>query len=569
MVRRIAIFSACLAAGVVFGGCPIFLPPNCGPGFVCPAGEVCGSDQYCHASGLLRPDGGGSTGGSSGSAASNASTSTGTSTGASSGTTSTSSGSASSGTSGSSSGGSSSGATCVPLGPTSGGLTPRSGLAAVFVDGLIFAVGGLDSCFNPTDLIEVYDTTSPLSGWQDSSTTSGVGFAPRLPPLGGAALISAVGINPATPGNALGTAAWGLVVIGGKNGSGFSNLAEALRQGGATWHGDEPLAAAVDEAAAVVDANGCIELIGGLIINGGNLAGTATDQIQTLCSAFPGAGGYKDWTTSSLTLPVALDGEAAAQDSLGNSYVLGGVVPGEEVSNTALVIDPSFSTVTSLPDTDSGHFAGGAAVSGSKLYAIGGQDFAIAPAKSTVEVLDFTSSASWGSASSLNVARVAFGTVSDGSGNIYVIGGLDGSGTTLGSVEVLNSGCDELDADALNQPPIPIIDKSLPCTRGSKKLWPSSLRASAPRISRSSRAVGTPSASRWARGTRSAPPRQACSSPRVETRSRLQLEQKLWVRAPMKPTLTANPLSIFRGTAAGGTANVALQGDAVLREVGR
>jgi hypothetical protein len=139
-------------------------------------------------------------------------------------------------------------------------------------------------------------------------------------------------------------------------------------------------------------------------------------------------------------LPVAVDGEAAAQDSLGNTYVVGGVVPGVEISYTAVVIDPSFSTVTPLPDTNSGHFAGGAAVSGSNLYAIGGQDFAIAPARSTVEILNFTSSAQWGTGSSLNVARTSFATVTDGAGAIYVIGGLDGSGKTLGSVEVLTPG---------------------------------------------------------------------------------------------------------------------------------
>ncbi len=444
MVRVAFFIGVGVATGLVVAGCPIGLPPNCQAG--CPAGQLCGTDGYCHPSDLFHPDGGGSssrTSGSSGATSSGASSS-----GTSGGSTSTGGSSTSSSTNGTSSGASStngtssSGSSCTPQGPADGGLTPRYGLAAVFVGGhLIFALGGLDSCRNYSYAVEVYDTENPRAGWQSSSTGDPATNVPDLPALAGTSFLSAVGIDSKVPDGGLGP--WGLVVIGGKNEKGDSNLTEAFAQGGQLWEAEGALPEAVDGAAAVVDGNGCVDLIGGLAEDGGSLTGTPTASIETLCQPFSnGNVAGSSWTTNRLPLPSPIAYEAVAQDANLNSYVLGGIVPGVETSTAVYVIDSMFSTVSTGLQTNLGHCQGGAAFSGTNLYAIGGQSFLIGDPQSAVEVLELSSQFDWGTAPSLNLARSSFATVTDGSGNIYVIGGIGGpNGTTVfGSMEVLNPG---------------------------------------------------------------------------------------------------------------------------------
>jgi hypothetical protein len=309
---------------------------------------------------------------------------------------------------------------------------------------LIFAIGGVDSCFADTDLIEVYDTNNPQLGWQDTSTQGSSTYVPELPVLGGAALLSAVGMEPGTPGNDLGAADWAIVVIGGKNSSGFSSVTEAFLQGGSHWLGEDSLPLPVDQGAAVVDQAGCVDLIGGSVLEGGGLTGTPTGSIETLCQPFSSTGASATWKTNALTLDAGIDGEAAVQDSAGNSYVLGGSTSASETFTGVFKIGPKFAAISGLSETSVGHFGGGAAVSGSNLYAIGGQNFMASNFQNTVEVLDLTDTAAgWSMASALIVPRFSFATVTDGAGDIYVIGGLGGTGTTtttLGSVEVLNAG---------------------------------------------------------------------------------------------------------------------------------
>ncbi|HUB09835.1 MAG TPA: hypothetical protein VMB50_22725, partial [Myxococcales bacterium] len=338
-----------LSAGALLAGCPVFaLPPNCANGEACPAAMLCGSDGYCHT--------GSSTGGTAVTSAS--SSSSGSSTGSAAGGSSTggsSTGAASSGGStggassggGSSTGGSTGGAVCycptcsavdggIPLGPSDGGLTPRYGLAAVYLDGLVFAIGGVDSCGVPTPVIGFYDTSNP-GGWQPTSTSHlDLPDLPTTAPVG-LSFVSAAGVTVSENGSS----SYGLVVMGGEFPGALSNSAVAFSFGDDTWLLEGPLPEPLYAGAAVLNPSNpqCLELLGGLTNPDGGQA-SPTAAIETLCNPFNGQGVVSGvpWSTSTLALPSPIAYEAATQDSAGNTYVLGGEIPGVEVSEAVWVI---------------------------------------------------------------------------------------------------------------------------------------------------------------------------------------------------------------------------------------
>ena len=444
-MKYFATVAGLVAAGLL-QGCPVFpLPPACADGGACPAGFVCGTDLYCHGGGGSGTGGTG-TGGSTGRTATGGTTN-GSSTG---GGNSSGSTAGSSGTGGSSSGGTTGGAPCycpacpasaggLPLPPVDGGITPRANLVGVIVGGeYLFAIGGQDSCGKDTGLIEVYDTLNHQNGWRHAVDVANV----NVPDLNvsngaiGAQYLSAVGVlnggNPA-----------GVVTIGGIAGGATNDQTLAIVQYGASWLNEGALPEPIAHAAAVVDANGCVELIGGRSPGDGGI-GQTLSSIETLCDPFSaGHVSGAAWSDAGFALLQPISDEAVAQDAAGTTYVLGGQVAAVEYSHYAWSIDPAFTGVSGFPSTQAAHFRGGAAVLGTTLYAVAGSDSLTDGPQTDVESYDLTQGDAgvWVSQSSLslNLPREGFATFSDGS-NIYVVGGVGPGNVIYGNMEVYTSG---------------------------------------------------------------------------------------------------------------------------------
>ncbi|HUB06869.1 MAG TPA: hypothetical protein VMB50_07710, partial [Myxococcales bacterium] len=346
MVRTLSV-AAAVALGAFLPGCWVLLPSGgCPDGGGCPEGTFCGGDGYCHVDGATGTTGrAGSSGSSTGSTAGGGSTG-GSSTGAASSGGST-GGVSSSG--GSSTGGSTGGPPCycptcsaaaggIPLGPSDGGLTPRYGLAAVYLDRYIFAIGGVDSCGVPTPVVEFYDTSNP-GGWQPTSTSHlDLPDLPMTAPLPvGWSFASAAGVIFSQNG----ASSYGLAVMGGESPGSVSSGAVAFSFGGDFWQSEGSLPEPLYAGAAVLNPSNpqCLELLGGLTNPDGGQA-SPTAAIETLCNPFNGQGVVSGvpWSTSTLALPSPIAYEAATQDSAGNTYVLGGEIPGVEVSEAVWVI---------------------------------------------------------------------------------------------------------------------------------------------------------------------------------------------------------------------------------------
>lgn len=289
---------------------------------------------------------------------------------------------------------------------------------------LILAIGGQDSCGANSGLIEAYDLQNRQLGWQHATSFGVPDLLASYRPV----FLSAIGVE--LVGND-GGPAFGVVVMGGNVDGGFTGTTLGFSPNEPeSWLTDPALPSPLTLATAVVDGNGCIELIGG-----GTAAGP-TASIETYCNFFSASGdvgGGGSWTTSSIALPSADKAGSAAQDAAGNIYFAGGLPPGN-----FYMIDAQFSSLTSLWETPSDHYGGGASVSNGQFFVIGGSIDIENPARTIVDVYNL-SSQTWSPGPALNLPRQFFATVTDGAGNIYAIGGQGGQGQVqvYGSMEVL------------------------------------------------------------------------------------------------------------------------------------
>jgi hypothetical protein len=306
----------------------------------------------------------------------------------------------------------------------------------------IFAIGGEDSCGNENGLVEIYDIDQPSQGWQPGSAGSIGVSVPPLSLSSRAVYLSAVGLEltPSSGGNDVGA----IVALGGRVGPGFTASTVTLSEDKPMWLNLSPLPQPIYQGAAVVDGNGCVDLIGGEAVDGGLVGGVAggnpTGGVETLCG-FSVANGYVSagtWSTSAASLFEPTFAEAVAQDDAGVTYVVGGN-PG----TYAYQIDPFFSGPAQLFNAPNyTHYAGGAAVLGSTLYSFGGGDDGLHPAQPYVDTYDLTQglNGTWNTSSAqLNVGRQFFGTVTDRQNRIYIVGGEDEHLNVLGSMEVFDA----------------------------------------------------------------------------------------------------------------------------------
>ncbi len=320
---------------------------------------------------------------------------------------------------------------CVPETAAPGGLTPRYGLALVYVQeaNYLLAIGGFDSCGQPSSLVEVYGLTAS-SGWlpavssigtTDLPTPAGYLGAAALGTAGavivaggqgpGGVLLSSVEINPFTP------PAWGLA----------ANLPGPLAQ----------------PAMALNVFDGCVYVVGG--VEGSGSPPEQSSTIEQLCSPLQAGATWSSVGTFScngISAACPISGAAAVYSPFDqNIYVLGGFSGGSTVSTVELVAPGGgVSLLGGL--TNSGHVNGGAAFAGpSSLYVMGGLPAPGQPPITEVETLDLSEEdGGWSPVSPLQLPLSDFGAASDSQGNLYVVGGRtvapDGGWQVVGTTEV-------------------------------------------------------------------------------------------------------------------------------------
>lgn len=138
--------------------------------------------------------------------------------------------------------------------------------------------------------------------------------------------------------------------------------------------------------------------------------------------------------------------DAALMDD-GFIYAVGGQDANKNVLATAERYDPLADSWSAIAPMNQSRYVHEVINVDGLLYAIGGNDGKGAIA--SVEVYDPTLN-EWSVLPSLNVGRHQFGTASDSIGNIYVFGGDAFDGTTLRSVEVLDTNNPSLGWQFLN-----------------------------------------------------------------------------------------------------------------------
>ena len=322
---------------------------------------------------------------------------------------------------------------CVAAAPTGGGLTPRYGLALVYVQSgnYLLALGGFDSCGQPSSLIEAYDLSSntvwlPSSsalGLTDLPTAAGslgaaaLGTGGALLAAGGqgpgGALLSTVEVNPLSPPD------WELT----------ANLPNGLSQ----------------PALAFNEADGCVYVVGGLLSLGS--PAEQSSDIEQLCNpltatSWNSVGSFSCDGTSACTVT----GAAAVYSTFDeNIYVLGGLSGQSALSSAAIVASGGVFSLMSA-QTNAGHINGGAAFAGtSSLFVMGGLPAPGQPPTAVVETFDLSNSATgWVEIAPMPVALSDFGAASDDQGNVYVAGGRTpdaaGGSVAVGSMEVYANG---------------------------------------------------------------------------------------------------------------------------------
>jgi hypothetical protein len=324
---------------------------------------------------------------------------------------------------------------CVPEAASAGGLTPRYGLSLVYVGGqsnYLLAIGGFDSCGQPSDLIEAYNLSSSSGGWLPAASSIGTANLPT--PAGslgaavlstngaviaaggagpGGVLLSTVEINPFTPH------AWALA----------ANLPSPLAQ----------------PAMALNVFDGCLYVVGG--VSGSGSSPQQSSDIEQLCNPLQASATWSSVGSLSCggaTCPIS--GAVAVYSPFDlNVYVLGGLSGSAALSSGEIVASGGLVSPLAA-QTLSGHINGGAAFAApSSLYLMGGLPAPGESPSSTVETLDLSDAdAGWSSVEDLPTALSDFGAASDSQGNVYVAGGrtvgADGGWRVVGSLEVYTSG---------------------------------------------------------------------------------------------------------------------------------
>jgi N-acetylneuraminic acid mutarotase len=266
--------------------------------------------------------------------------------------------------------------------------TPRIGLAAVSVNGKIYAIGGIsNSGFSNT--VEVYDPASNTWSQAAPMPTAREGLA-------------AVAVNGK------------IYAIGGDGEASTLNTVEVYDPSSNTWSqaASMPTQRSYLAAAAV---NGKIYAIGGF-----NDSSPTLNNVEVFDPA------SNTWNTTG-PMQRGRYGLAAAAIN-GKIYAIGGFVAVGVVIGPSVVVevyDPASNTWSSAASMPTGRGYLAAAAVNAKVYAIGGNNVS-SFALNTVEVYD-PSSNSWSAAPPLLTARMQF-AAADTNGLVYAIGGLDGSG---------------------------------------------------------------------------------------------------------------------------------------------
>jgi len=263
--------------------------------------------------------------------------------------------------------------------------TARDALAAVGLNGKIYAIGGYGNGFLNT--VEVYDPSS--NSW---------GAAASMPTARNS--LAAVALN-------------GKIYAIGGYGNGFLNTVEVYDPSSNSWTGVASMPTARNALAAVV-LNGMIYAIGGY----------GTGYLNTVEVYNPSS----DSWSAAASMPTARNSLAAVALN-GKIYAIGGY--DNDYLSTVEVFDPiskSWSAAASMPAARSGLAAD---APNGKIYAIGGSSYGVK--LNTIGVYD-PSSNSWGAAASMPTARASLGAA-DVNGSIFAVGGSDSTNSYLTATE--------------------------------------------------------------------------------------------------------------------------------------
>jgi N-acetylneuraminic acid mutarotase len=270
--------------------------------------------------------------------------------------------------------------------------TPRNGLAAVNLNGKIYAIGGSDLGNNPSKIVEVYDPGT--NAW---STAASMPTARRF--------LAAAAVNGKI-----------YAIGGGVAGAGDDtplNIVEVYDPATNTWSAG-PAMATARESLAAASVNGRLYAIGGSIPG---FLGTVYNIVEVFdpatntWSAGPGmATGRENLTATTLN---------------GKIYAIGGTAEFSGPFSTAEVYDPVTNAWSAGPGLSALRCYMAAAIGNGKLYLIGGSHVSsVSQPTSEVDVYD-PSTNSWSTATSLPESRAGL-AAAEANGLIYAIGGFGG-----------------------------------------------------------------------------------------------------------------------------------------------
>jgi hypothetical protein len=328
---------------------------------------------------------------------------------------------------------------CVAQIASSGGLTPRYGLTVAYIvgatdgatDDYLFAMGGFDSCGEPSSLVEVYDVTDQ-SGWLPASGVTGTDDLPTA-----AGYLGATTLGSAGP----------LLVAGGEGPSDqLLSTVDLNPFPSPSWEVASNLPVPLAQPAVAYSlSDGCVYLVGGVLSSGPSPQ--QSSDIEQLC----GATATATWVSlgglscDGSGAPCPISGAAAVYSPFDqNIYVLGGLSAGSALTSVETFAPGGTQSLFGMQPT-SGHINGGAAAAGTSLYLMGGLQGPGQPPIDLVETIDLSSNAGWSTTGpQLPLPLSDFGTASDAAGNLYVVGGRtlgpDGGDQVVGSMAVFSNG---------------------------------------------------------------------------------------------------------------------------------
>ena len=290
--------------------------------------------------------------------------------------------------------------------------------AAAGANGLLYVFGG-------------YNGSSDLNTVQAYNPSTNTWTTEAAMPTARAYLAAAAGANGL------------LYVFGGENSSNstYLNTVQAYNPATNTWTTEAPMPTASLQSAAAAGANGLIYVFGGPM-------GSSSGNLNTVQAYNPAT---NTWTTEASMPTAAAYLAAAAAGPNGLLYVFGGY-NGSSDLNTVQAYNPSTNTWTteaSMP-TASYDLAAAAGANG-LLYVFGGSNFG--GPRNTVQAYN-PSTNTWTTEASMPAASEELAAAAGANGLLYVFGGSNNSGSSLNTVQALNTNTGS------GSTPIQVIDQA-------------------------------------------------------------------------------------------------------------